>query len=141
MRDATVRIRDYAYRHHLFCFQRQVAALECVLRLRQQRVCGMSGAILLLPICKRKIRRTTIVTQLRVELIPIWGNYQLAPLDLLNSSLCTVMQSHPVELSSTGLSDTLPLYCGTLCQMNFAVIKTVVRRRRRRSSPITSRRS
>ena len=52
---------------------------------------------------------------------------QLAAPYLLNSSLSTVLQSHPVELSWTGLSDTLLLYCGTLCHLNFAVLKTVAR--------------
>ena len=35
---------------------------------------------------------------------------------------------HPVELPSNGLSDIRLIYCGTLCQLDFAVLKTVVRR-------------
>ena len=53
---------------------------------------------------------------------------QLALPGLLNSSLSTVLQSRPVELPRTGLSDTRLLYCGTLCQLNFAILKTIARR-------------
>ena len=45
-----------------------------------------------------------------------------------NSSLSTLLQSHPVELSWAGLSDTLLLYCGTVCHLIFAVLKTVAGR-------------
>ena len=37
-----------------------------------------------------------------------------------NSSLSTVLSSHP--------ADTLLIYCGTLCQLSFAVLKTVAHR-------------
>ena len=53
----------------------------------------------------------------------------LAPSDLLYSSLSTVLQSHPVELSWTGLSGTRLPYRGTLCQLNFDNLKTVAPRR------------
>ena len=48
---------------------------------------------------------------------------QLVPPDLLNSPLSTILQSHPEELSWTGLSDTRLITCGTLCQLNFTVLR------------------
>ena len=54
---------------------------------------------------------------------------QLAPPDLLHSPLSITLQSRPVLLFWTGLSDARLLYRGTLRLLKFAVLKTVARRR------------